>query len=176
MDEINNYFSGIRKFILPGRLFDETITRLREEGGFSVESIVFWIGRVDGDGATITKIAVPRGPGVFKHRFQIRVRETLIAAICELLDPPRAVLLGQVHTHMQEAFHSPTDDRYSLDTLGYLSLVVPDFGRGDSSRWQEWAFHECEGSQTFRRLGREEVRERFVVDPAAPVSVHVITA
>ncbi len=176
MAEINNYFSPIQRIVLPGRLFEETVQRLREEGNFKVESIVFWIGSVDDASATVTQVAVPRGPGVSKHPMQIRVSENMIAALCDLLDPPRAVLLGQVHTHMYEAFHSPTDDRYSLDTVGYLSLVIPDFGRGEPSRWQEWAFHECEGPQRFRRLKVEEVRERFVVDPAAPVSVHVVTA
>ena len=40
----------------------------------------------------------------------------------------------QVHTHPQEAFHSPTDDAYPIvQTPGFLSLVIPDFGMGPVS-------------------------------------------
>jgi hypothetical protein len=35
----------------------------------------------------------------------------------------------QVHTHPEEAFHSPTDDEFPIiHKPGFLSLVIPDFG------------------------------------------------
>jgi hypothetical protein len=37
----------------------------------------------------------------------------------------------QVHTHPGAAFHSPTDDAYPMvPSLGFLSLVIPNFGLG----------------------------------------------
>ena len=37
----------------------------------------------------------------------------------------------QVHTHPQEAFHSPTDDEFPIiHKPGFLSLVIPNFGLG----------------------------------------------
>jgi hypothetical protein len=37
----------------------------------------------------------------------------------------------QVHTHPHAAFHSATDDAWALvDTPGFLSLVIPNFGQG----------------------------------------------
>ena len=37
----------------------------------------------------------------------------------------------QVHTHPQRAFHSATDDRSPMiNSPGFLSLVVPNFGLG----------------------------------------------
>jgi hypothetical protein len=37
----------------------------------------------------------------------------------------------QVHTHGTVAFHSKLDDEFPLmQTDGFLSLVIPDFGRG----------------------------------------------
>jgi hypothetical protein len=37
----------------------------------------------------------------------------------------------QVHTHPQEAFHSPTDDQFPIiHKPGFLSLVIPNFGLG----------------------------------------------
>lgn len=38
----------------------------------------------------------------------------------------------QVHTHPGRAFHSPTDDQYPIiHAVGFLSLVIPDYGLGD---------------------------------------------
>jgi hypothetical protein len=37
----------------------------------------------------------------------------------------------QVHTHPHEAFHSTTDDDYPIiHSVGFLSLVIPNFGHG----------------------------------------------
>jgi len=37
----------------------------------------------------------------------------------------------QVHSHPGAAFHSATDDRYPIiNTPGFLSLVIPEFGLG----------------------------------------------
>jgi len=37
----------------------------------------------------------------------------------------------QVHTHPGEAFHSATDDAFPIiHTVGFLSLVIPDFALG----------------------------------------------
>lgn len=40
----------------------------------------------------------------------------------------------QVHTHPDEAFHSPVDDAFPIiHTPGFLSLVIPNFGLGSVS-------------------------------------------
>jgi hypothetical protein len=37
-----------------------------------------------------------------------------------------------VHTHPEEAFHSPTDDRFAIvQSPGFLSLVIPNFAQGE---------------------------------------------
>jgi hypothetical protein len=39
---------------------------------------------------------------------------------------------AQVHTHPEEAFHSPTDDRFAIvQSPGFLSLVIPNFAQGE---------------------------------------------
>lgn len=176
MAETSRLFERIDRFMLPARLLDATVEHLRAEGQFRVESIVFWAGKVNGHYATMTHLVVPRGRGVFKHPFQVRVSEEIIAAVCELLDPPELVLLGQVHTHMHGAFHSPTDDRYSLDTPGYVSVVIPEFAQKGVADWGKWAFHECNAPGSFRRVPVDEVSNRFMVGLSASVTVHVVTA
>ena len=133
MAATNRYFPRINTFALPTALLDNTLTALRTEGEFCVESLVFWGGAVADGVAVVTHVFVPKGPGVYKHQLQVRINEQVIAALCGELDPPRLVLLGQVHTHMEAAFHSPSDDRFSLDTPGYVSIVIPEFARGNVS-------------------------------------------
>jgi hypothetical protein len=176
MGGTNKYFKPIETFTLPRRLANETLVALRAEGRFAVESLVFWAGSVDDGKATITHIFVPKGEGVFKHPLQVRVDDHVIAAVCGGLDPPKLVLLAQVHTHRGEAFHSPSDDRFSLDTPGYLSLVVPNFGRGDSSAWHEWAFYECQGQGRFRPIDVAERTRRLLIAPDGAVTIHDIHA
>jgi hypothetical protein len=42
----------------------------------------------------------------------------------------RLILVGQIHSHPAEAYHSRTDDEYAVVTIpGGLSVVVPDFAK-----------------------------------------------
>src|SRR6266404_451103 len=148
----DKFFPHISKFALSPSLLEATVKTLQAEGCFEVESILFWAGAVSGGVATVTDVLVPKGPGVFQHPLHIRVDERIIAALCDVLDPPRLVLLAQVHTHLEEAFHSHTDDHFSFGTPGLLSVVVPNAARDGARRWNEWAFFECLGGSEFRLI------------------------
>lgn len=176
MGGTTRYFPRIETFALPAALLDQTLAALRAEGEFRVESLVFWGGAVADRMAVVTHVFVPKGQGVHKHSLQVRVDESVIAALCGQLDPPRLVLLGQVHTHMGTAFHSQSDDRFSLDTPGYVSIVIPEFARGDASARNQWAFYECEGSGRFRAIQAKERSRRFLITPDGPVTVHDVRA
>ncbi len=174
MVKADKYFPLIERFILPQALLDQTLHRLRTEGMYQVESILFWAGTIDAGTATVTHILVPKGKGVFQHPLQIRVSEEIMAALFDILDPPDLILLGQVHTHLGEAFHSHADDRYSPDTPGFLSLVVPFGGRHGVEAWTQWAFYECTGPGRFRPLDAGEITRRFIIDKNGKVSTHEI--
>jgi hypothetical protein len=52
---------------------------------------------------------------------------TFWSRLCEANEGIRV----QVHTHPQEAFHSPSDDAFPIiHTPGFLSLVIPNFAMG----------------------------------------------
>jgi hypothetical protein len=57
------------------------------------------------------------------------------AAIAELwqrLADERRTIKLQAHTHPSIAFHSARDDRLAIvGSVGFLSLVIPDFAQGD---------------------------------------------
>jgi hypothetical protein len=160
----DKFFPHISKFVLSPSLLEATIKALQAEGRFEVESILFWAGAVSGGIATVTDVLVPKGPGVFQRPLHIRVDEGIIAALCDVLDPPRLVLLAQVHTHLEEAFHSYTDDHFSFGTPGLLSVVVPNAARDGATRWNEWAFLECLGGSEFRLIENEEFAERLSIE------------
>ena len=165
MDASSKYYPAIKTFMLPNELLGATVQNLRADSGESVENIVFWAGHVEHETAFVTQLIVPRGSGVYREAYYLRVDDEVIAALCELLDPPRVVVLAQVHTHLGAAFHSVTDDQFSFDTPGYLSVVVPRGGREGASFWRDWSFNECLGHGEFRGLDGAEVSQRFVTEP-----------
>ena len=171
MDGTSSLYPQFERYVLAGDLLQQTVSALRDELADEVENIVFWGGRAEGSTARIDRLFVPRGDGILRHACQIRVDESVIAALCDFLDPPNVVLLGQVHTHLEGAFHSPTDDRFSLDTPGFLSVVVPECGRAGADDWLSWAFHVCLGSHRFERLDEANVVKRFHVDSRSQVMV-----
>jgi hypothetical protein len=171
----NKFFPQISKFILSAPLLEASVKILQAEGRFKVESILFWAGTVQEGIATVSHILVPKGPGVFQRPLHIRVDESIIAALCDVLDPPRLVLLGQVHTHLADAFHSYSDDHFSFDTPGLLSAVVPNAGRDGADRWSEWAFFECLGGPEFKPLENEELDRRLTIG-SHDVEIHEIHA
>lgn len=172
MAETANAFISIHRFALPYALLEKTVATLREEGSGCVESIAFFAGTIEESTARVTHLLVPKGSGVFKHAYHIRVSDRIVAKLCDFIDPPHRVLLGQVHTHKGEAFHSPSDDANSLDTPGYLSVVIPRFAAGAPSSWAQWAFHECIAPRTFRLWSPAEVGVRIGIEPTGDVEVH----
>lgn len=175
MADGSKFFPQISRFVLSGPLIDATVRVLQAEGRFKVESILFWAGTVRDGTATVSDVLVPKGPGVVKRPLQIRVDDRSIAALCDVLDPPRLVLLGQIHTHLGAAFHSYADDHFCFETAGFLSAVVPHAARKAAGEWCTWAFFECLGGPRFRPLTRRELKRRFTVE-SHNVRVHEIYA
>lgn len=171
-----SYFHRIEQFTLPSALIPATVDWLRKEGQFRVESIAYWAGSIGVQGARITDLIVPSGPGVQRHPLQVRVSDRTMASICALVEPPDRVLLVQVHTHRGEAFHSDTDDQYSLNTPGLVSIVIPHFAKEGGERWNQWGFHECIDHAVFRRMSTAEVSERFLIESNMEFNTHVISS
>jgi hypothetical protein len=175
MADRNKFFPPISTFVLSRHLLEVTVNVLQTEGQFKVESILFWAGTVRDGIATVSDILVPKGPGVIQQRSLVRVDDQIIAALCDVLDPPRLVLLGQVHTHLAAAYHSYTDNHFCFETPGFLSVVVSRAGRDGAERWREWAFFECLGGPEFQPLTKRIVRRRFTMG-SHDVGVHEIYA
>jgi hypothetical protein len=109
---------------------DQTFQVFRDCGRGKRECQVLWVSAWhDPDG--IVAVAHPRHTG---YAGGFRVEDRYINELwLELARTNRGVRV-QVHTHPGEAFHSRTDDEWPMVHVpGFLSLVIPDFARGQAS-------------------------------------------
>ena len=83
-------------------------------------------------------------------------------------------LVGQIHSHRFAAGHSPGDDQYATSFhAGYLSIVVPNFGRGVTSLDQCAVLEYRNG--VFDDLGADEVAARIQIHPQVVSRVRAST-
>jgi proteasome lid subunit RPN8/RPN11 len=122
--------SDVQRFIISSSVVHETLQSLRRFGARRLECLVLWLGKVDGERASVVRALTPEqesissedGVGYF-------VSGQTLFLLNRALSETGLRLVAQVHSHPTEAYHSSTDDRYAIVTAdGGLSLVVPDFG------------------------------------------------
>jgi hypothetical protein len=120
----------VSRLLLPAKLLTETFEHFRTCGRGRRECQVLWTGPW-GQPDTITAAvhsAHRAGAGGF------RVEDTWLNTFWVGLAERRDGVRVQVHTHPRKVFHSRTDDAYPIvQTPGFLSLVIPDFGMGRAS-------------------------------------------
>lgn len=110
-------------------VIDATQSHLRQMGSKGFEGFVLWVGRAQGEVFDVTVAAVPQQRAVRSDRgTYVTVEADELHRLNVWLFTHQLVLLGQVHSHPGEAYHSETDDAYPVaTTVGCYSLVVPDF-------------------------------------------------
>lgn len=122
----------VRAFVVPRRLIAFGHTFLRETGAEGYEGLVLWAGRRrDADPAIcdIVDAFAPQQLGVRGPQgVGLSVNGDELFQINAELYRRRLRLVGQLHSHPTDAYHSSTDDAYATVTMpGGLSLVVPGF-------------------------------------------------
>lgn len=123
---------AVRRFEVPRDVIAYGHEFLREMGELGCEGLVLWAGAVDDHDATVVRVfdaIVPRqralrggnGVGLVVDGDELfRLNAACYAR--------RLKLVGQVHSHPLEAYHSEVDDAFAVVTMaGGLSVVVPDF-------------------------------------------------
>lgn len=128
-------FRDIRKVVVADEVVRETQRFLRTVGSQGNEGLVLWCGQAAGDVFHVTRLLIPRQRAVRRadgicavvdgdemHRINVELYKSGLQTI------------AQVHSHPTEAYHSAMDDEYALaNTVGALSLVVPDFATREFS-------------------------------------------
>jgi hypothetical protein len=126
-------FADVRLIRLPRAIAEETQQFLRAVGNKGMEGLALWVGRRAGPEFEVTHLLIPRqrairtADGVCAvvepdelHRINVELFQTGLRTI------------AQVHSHPSHAYHSDTDDDFAIaNTVGCLSLVVPNFAAGD---------------------------------------------
>jgi len=116
---------NVRGYRVPARLWQETFSHFLECGNGRRECQVLWTSSWHSPEA-ISCIVHPKHLG---HRGGFSVDNTWLNSFwLELANKGHGIRV-QVHTHPGEAFHSSTDDDYPIvHSVGFLSLVIPNFG------------------------------------------------
>lgn len=114
-------------FTVPANVARVTHEHLCTKAREHVEAVVLWIGTFEPP--TITRVVVPeQETSVGRFRVPLAARQSLAR---ELAGTGQMVV-AQVHSHPDLAFHSPIDDAEAIPRrVGAYSLVVPDFGVRD---------------------------------------------
>lgn len=137
------------RYQISGALLEETFNVLRTCGGGRRECQVLWTSEWDTP-AIISEVVHPHHSGHYGG-FDLD-SEWITRFWLELAERGRGVRV-QVHTHPGKAGHSATDDAFPIvHAVGFLSLVIPDFGlgpagldrtylaeMGPSGRWRQLA-------------------------------------
>lgn len=120
----------------PSTLVRQTLEVLREAGLRGTERVVFWLGsRHDNRNAAVAEVYVPQQSS---SRDYFHIPSEGMISFMTHLRRRRLILLAQVHSHPQEAFHSPADDKWAVVRhVDGLSIVVPEFAA--RTRTEEFA-------------------------------------
>ena len=155
--------ASMRHFRIPSALANATVDVLAEAGHHGVEAFVLWGGVVEAGRVDFRSVFVPaQSAHVTDGGLLVTVDGEALFSANKSLFERGEVLAAQVHSHPTDAFHSSTDDCFSLVTLvGALSIVVPRFGRDGLDAIDEWAFYRLVGTGQWRPLDRTD-RVEFI--------------
>jgi hypothetical protein len=143
---------------------EEANSALRYAGHFGNEGFSLWAGRHDESVFTVETNIVPlqqghdSGGGVW-----VQVGADELHRINVWLFENRLMLIAQLHSHPQEAFHSKTDDTFPIATTkGCFSIVVPNFARQEFS-FENCAVYRLQSDNRWTNLTKLEVLRLFKV-------------
>lgn len=103
-----------------------TLAFLQAQGRKGHEGVVLWASRLHDRGCAIERVIIPRqvtGP------LSYRIPDDETFRIIDELHAAGLVVPVQVHSHPEEAYHSPVDDERAFVQHEHgVSIVVPNFG------------------------------------------------
>lgn len=122
-------FLDLASVLVPADLAEAAQEHLRETGEHGFEGLALWAGRRSGDVFTVEQTIIPKQESLrLKGGLCYRVDADELHKInCHLYEHGH-MLIAQLHSHPDEAYHSPVDDDFAIaTTVGAFSLVIPDF-------------------------------------------------
>jgi len=115
-------------------VFDQTFRTFRQCGRAECECVVYWTGPVSDN-----LVNDQEHPLHLRSPFGYQVDEKWLTKFWTRLAEEKRSIKAQIHTHPSIAFHSSTDDQWPIVSQpGFLSIVIPDFGMGETSFDRTW--------------------------------------
>jgi hypothetical protein len=151
----------VGRYILPTSILDVTRHHLRLHGDASAEAALCWAGTVHGEDAFITTALLFTNASSYGAVHVSPEQTGLLYAHCHARG---LTLLAQVHSHPSQAFHSPTDEKSPHSSVkGFLSVVIPNFGRCSFAEFTDWAVFEQTAYEAWAEWTSEQKRIRLQV-------------
>jgi hypothetical protein len=157
--------------VVPAEIWQRTLAMLRDYGRERSEGLVFWGGVVNAPGAYVTGLYLPRHAADGAHAMLTAEQSRWLLRSLRSRDEK---LLAQVHSHPGTAYHSPGDnDGATSFHDGFISIVVPQFARGEPDLGRCAVFEFAGGA--FAELAQREIPSRirlssFIEDRASPAA------
>lgn len=165
---ISSGLPDLVRLVVPVTLAEESQELLRESGKHEFEALVLWGARPRTCEAGVFDVELVLMPR--QYAMQTDDGVAVMVDGDALFDMNVAInerglrLLAQVHSHPGDAYHSQTDDRYSVVTAcGGLSLVVPDFARGAFSL-ERCAVYQLQEGGEWVELGYRQAASLIHID------------
>ena len=153
---------------VPKAVLMETLEVLQGAGTVSKahEGVAYWAGRRFNAGMIVTTCIAPEAKTSSRSFETSSYSNARVVAYLAAVD---LELLGQVHSHPASCVdHSHGDNERALMPYGgFLSIVVPHYGRRGMTPLADYGVHVFEYGR-FRRMSGAEVESRFrVIDVIA---------
>ncbi|MEQ1515132.1 MAG: Mov34/MPN/PAD-1 family protein [Usitatibacteraceae bacterium] len=158
-------FTEIRKISVPRSEIERGYEFLREAGRLGHEGLLLLVGIPTADTFAVTEVWIPvqRGQKT-EDGICVVVDASEMHRVNVTLFERGLRLIGQIHTHPTEAYHSATDDEYALaTTVGSYSLVVPDFARRPFS-FSDCAVYRLHADGQWMEVSLADVAQIFHLD------------
>lgn len=137
----------VRKVVVRAEHLRSTRQFLQDMGHRGLEGLLVWAGVVIGDRCDIRSVIAPQQKArSTKHGLLVSVDADGLHELNEHMYRANLRLIAQVHSHGEHAYHSDTDNEYSIVTaLGGISIVVPHFAQEEIvlSQCAVYRLQEC---------------------------------
>ncbi len=150
------------RYRVPSGVLAASAEALRRLSNGRIESIVLWQGRVQSERhAEVREIVVPKQIAGRLH-FNVPLDERM--RLIDVVSAAGDIILAQLHTHPNEAFHSAADDQLAIPQhVGGISIVIPNFARDWDGDLRATSVHRHLGQARWQQLSPKSVRRLFEV-------------
>lgn len=157
-------FSSIKKLIIPLQKLEKIYEHLRTAGSHGMEGIGLLLGVLEDDTFTVTTALVPRQSAYrTENGLLYHVEGEELHRINVWAYQNKLLLIAQIHSHPQEAFHSETDDSFAIvSSIGGFSIVVPNFAAGPIDI-RLWEVYRLEAAKGWTHISKQALIDLFQI-------------